>query len=135
MSAGIVYDSLIDDPRMAEYVGDRIYPDYSMETAPSDDLFIVMRWGDQTTLMKDRGPETLTVIANQPREMGSDYTVLNDILDLVKEIVLGLEQAEGRDRRSVTSCSCMGMSGNGYDPGFNTITRSVTFQVLLRVVA
>lgn len=135
--SGAVHSALKNDPFLIQQdVAEHVYTDYSMETAPRDGLFIILRWGSQNVTPGIKtGPETLTVWVHQPREHGSDYTVVRQILRRVQQVLEGLEHVAGADNLSVTSIDYQGDSGNLFDPGFQTITRNSTYRVLLHLVA
>lgn len=135
--SGAVAQALRDDPYLqSQGVAEHVYPDYSMDVAPRDGLFIILRWGSQNvTSGINLGPETLTVWVHQPREHGTDYTKVRQILRRVQQVLEGLEHVAGGDDLSVTSVKFQGDSGNIYDPGFQTITRNSTYSVLLHLVA
>lgn len=137
--SGAVFQALEQDSSLTALLGtgDRIFPDYSMETAPREGLFLILRWGAQNVTLPGggRGPQSLTVWAHQPRENGSDYTRIRTILRRVQEVLEGLGEASGDDGLAVTDIKFQGDSGNLMDPGFQTITRNSTYRVLLHLVA
>lgn len=137
MSSASVFRALADDSdlRFWGIEESTIFPDYSSEEVPRDGAFLVLRWGNEdVTSSVKKGPEILTVWAHLPQEMGSDYGPLRDMLGRVKDVLLSMEHVVGDDGYSVTLVEYFGSSGNLIDPGFRTITRNMTFRVLLRMV-
>ncbi|UVK63821.1 tail terminator [Gordonia phage LilyPad] len=134
MSSGAVYQALSNDATLQSLCGgtDFVFPDYTMEEAPRDRPFIILRWGAQdVTRGIRRGPVDLTIWAHQAREDSSDYTLLTQILYHCKTILEQMDQTPGADGVRVNDVIFQGNSGNLYDPGFQTITKNSSYRVLL----
>lgn len=134
MSSGKIYQSLTDDAELQTLCGgtDFVFPDYTMESAPRDQAFVVLRWGGQDiTRGIRRGPVDLTVWANQAREDSTDFTLLNQILKRVQTVLEAIDDAPGADGIRVLDVSFQGNGGNLYDPGFQTIAKNSLYRVLL----
>lgn len=126
MSSGAVYQAL------SAALGGNVYPDYTMETAPRNGRFVILRWGDQNvTPAVRRGPHTLTVWVHEPAENSTDYTKIVDTLRTVQNTLESITSTPGEDGIRVLDVAFQGDSGNLYDPGFKTITRNSTYRVLL----
>lgn len=135
MSSGAVVNALLNDAQISAKVGDGVYPDYALDTVPRSGMFIILRWGSQYYRREARnGPLFLTVWVHQPEEQGSDYTEINRVLERCRAVLEGMEHVVGPDGVSVTSVSFTGHGGNLVDPGFRTVSRSSSYNVLLRMV-
>lgn len=136
MSSGAIRKALLDDSEIRSYVGDLgVYPDYAADTPPREGMFIILRWGVQNYRREARnGPTMMTLWAHQPKEMGSDTTGLNVLLDRCQEVLEGMEHVVGEDDVRVTNAIFTGKGGVVYDPGFETYARSSGYNVLLHVV-
>ena len=95
--------------------------------------FIVLRWGSQNPLMKNRGPRDLTVWAHYPVEKSDDYSKVDAILLQAEKTLLAIEDEPGGDGFSVTLIeSAGGWSPDLRDEAFKTIVRNAAYNVLSR---
>lgn len=137
MSSAVVYEALTTDPVLIAQGIDRdsVFTDYSSEVVPRQDLFVILRWGNQLYRAATRtGPTVLTVWVHQPVEMGSDYTEINKIHDQIRRVLTDLAPAIGADDVGFVTADFDGLGGNMEDPGFHTITRNAGYRVLLNRV-
>lgn len=137
MSSAAVYQALTADPEL-NALGideDGVFSDYTLESAPRDGRFIIMRWGTQSyRAVAQTGPTNMVLWVHQAEELGSDFTEINKIHHRVREVLVGMEQVLGVDGVKVTSVEFDGLGGNLRDPGFHTITKNAGYRVLLHPV-
>lgn len=95
--------------------------------------FIVLRWESITRAFKRiAGPRDLTVWGHYPIEKSDDFSHIDEILSRTKDVLCDIEDFAGGDGYTVTCVDYFGESGDLKDPGFQTITRNMTFRVLSR---
>lgn len=112
--------------------GDRIWPAQTVDTAPRNGHFLVLRW-EETTVAPGgaSGSQVLTVWAHISKEESSDYTKLDAILKRVRTILTEAIHIEGAD--GVLTCTDFrGFSQDFDDPVFRTITRNAAFRIISR---
>lgn len=133
--SGRIFMALSTDPELASLGVTHVFTDYGAEEIPREGLTMILRWGDENYQRSVRtGPRDLAVWVHSPMENGTDYTVINRVLDRVGIVLGEIVHEVGDDGVSVTSVGKIGASGNMRDPGFNTIFRYTRYQVLLRTV-
>lgn len=141
MSRAAVLHALRNDAMLNDMVPpQQIWTNYSKEGRPeglvSQKVFFILRWGGNSAGLKNiAGPKDLVIWAHLATEVGTDYTLIDDALARAKEVLLAMEDVAGQDGYSVTSVSYNSESDDGKDPGFQTIMRQMTFQVLTRKTA
>lgn len=140
MSRAAVLGALRSDEELSELVvPENILTNYSLEGRPSNlepGAFLILRWEEEATSPSVPSvTRTLTVWAHYPAEKSTDYSKLDYILSLVKDILTGLEHVAGQDAQTVTCVEYNGSSPDLKDDAFNTISRNSTFRVLSRATA
>lgn len=112
---------------------------YAKEGRPSNlapSSFIILRWEEvNINPGVDSVTRTLTVWAHHPAEKSTDYAILDDILNSVKNVLTGMEHVAGLDGYTVTCIEYQGDSADLKDDAFNTISRNSTYKVLSRASA
>ncbi len=130
MSCGAIFDMINDDPEM---VGCDVFSDYTAEDVSRESFTVILRWGAQDFQRSVlTGPRDLDVWVHQPKEIGTDYTAINEILDTIDEIMSRAGGEQGADRVKVTLVDKIGSSRNLEDPGFDTFCRYNSYRVLAR---
>lgn len=138
MSRAVVLGKLRGDTALNTLVPPaNILTNYSKEGRPSNldpGMFMILRWGDQRIDRSvNRGPRDLTIWIHCPREKSEDFTDIDSVLPHLDRILLPLEDEPGGDGYTVTDISpAGGASGDLTDPAFNTIVRTVSYEVLSR---
>lgn len=95
-----------------------------------DHLFIMVRFGGETFSGSiGRGPFTVNVAVHQPLEMGRDLAVVDEAVSRIRTLLPSISQETGVDG-TVTAVDLRGTGGDTFDPGYNTLTRDVIFDVL-----
>lgn len=113
-----------------------VFPNWSMDGSPTRDaLFLILRWEENPIVGIFSGPRILTVWAHCPRNIATDFAVLDLILRRVKTILTSMEHVAGTDGYTVTTIRATGEGGDLTDPAYDTITRNSAFQVLFRQAA
>jgi hypothetical protein len=98
--------------------------DSGAEAAPSESCFLVMRWAEPETASASAGPLVVTLRAHVPRYRTNEHERLDHILDRVRwALSVGA-------RHGPLSIQCREASGEVVDLPSNTISRSVTFEVV-----
>lgn len=136
MSRAAVFDALVGDVELNSIVPSaNVFPNYSRDESPGrGEPFIILRWGPDEVPKFDRGNHTrdCTVWAHLPNELGSDFTLLDTILERVQEILEGLEHAPGSDGYTVTNIKWQGSGSDNQDDGYSTTSRNAIFTMLSR---
>lgn len=134
MSSGAVVKAILSDPGLISKAGgtDFVFPDYALEEAPRNGVFVILRWGGQDVTPGIRkGPVDLTVWVHEPVENSTDYTKIIGVLGDIRIILETMSDDPGPDGVCVRDVAFQGSSGNLYDPGFKTITKNSLYRVLL----
>lgn len=108
-----------------------IWPAQSLDTAPRNSRFLILRWEETTVAFGRTGSEVLTVWAHCPREISTDFAPLDEILNRVTEILISAEHAPGADG----VLTCVGYNGKSpdlNDEGYKTITKNAAYTVVSR---
>jgi hypothetical protein len=93
-------------------------------TAPSESCFLVMRWAEQETASGSAGPHVVTLRAHVPRHRSKEHDHLDHILDRVRwALSVGA-------RNGPLSIQCRDASGEVVDASSDTISKSVTFEIV-----
>jgi hypothetical protein len=89
--------------------------------------FAVIRFGVATRGMATikRGSATIWV-----HDVLGTYTNIDSILDLLHGTLDGVEQVSDEAGNELISCEWDSTSGDLYDPGFRTITKNMTFNLI-----
>ena len=137
MSRAAVLAALRNDTILQGMVAPaNIITNYSKDGRPSNiapGLFLVLRWGGGSKgLQNITGPRDLVVWAHLPEEIGTDYTLIDQALDAAKSVLTQMVDVPGADGYTVTTIDYNAESDDMKDPGFQTIFRQMTFQVLSR---
>lgn len=96
---------------------------------PTEEMFLIVRWEDQTPQFGNRGPQRLTVWAHSKDR---DYSPIDLALGVVKDLLGGATHLAGADGWILTQADWRGDSQDLYDDGFGTITRNSGFDVVSR---
>lgn len=134
--SGLIYSLLKNDTALAGKGVGNVFMTNRMEGLPRDSLSIIVVVGSQSVQGALRtGPVNYTVWVHQPVEWkGTDYTVISQVLQRIKEILHSVEGEVGEDGIRVVECACTGDGGYLEDKGFNTITRNSGYRVQLHMV-
>lgn len=150
MSRDVIWNVITTDTELNALGIDSsaVFPNYANDKRPRDDgPFIILRWENQSYLGAStlggfgsgtgmgRGPRDLTVWAHLPREISSDFTRLDEILDRLDDILSPLEHVDGDDGYTLTCVRATGRGGDSTDDGYSTITRNAGYKVLSRRTA
>lgn len=138
MSRAAFFEALVSDPSL-NLIGiddGTVYHNYSSEERPSDTTpFIILRWGvRQRPRWSDpdlvvNSPENLTLWVHWPRELTSDYTKLNMILDRVDEVSRNISDLPGSDGETLSFVHIGERSGDYLDSGFHTIAKTASYEL------
>lgn len=112
---------------------DRIWPNFALDGAPRTGPFIVLRWGAmQSRFGTEGGRQDLNIWAYQPRQEGTDYALLDQILRRVTALMTATIHYVGTDGSSLVTADFEGFSEDLVDNGYDAITRNARFTVLCR---
>lgn len=140
MSRAAVIDALKGDSVLQNDLGPvDIYANYEIESSNGpnfrDRMFAVLRFGGKEGKVGTHGPTDLDVWVHMPEEMGSDFVTIDNVSNRIIEIITGLEQEDGADGQTLTVAKYMSSGGDFTDPGYKTVTRNSTFQLVFRPTA
>ena len=129
----LIYQALINDAALNELElnESNIFPNFSMKQAPRQTRFLIIRFEEQAIKNRKlgRGPEVVTIWCHQPEEMGTDFSKIRDILLVVKAAVLACRDEQGYGHY-ITDVKFNGMGGDHRDPGYNSFTKNIGFEIL-----
>ena len=130
----IIFDALAHDADLFDDFGideDHVFPNYAIDKTPRDNMFLIIRYEEQdlTNFAIGRGANILTIWAHRPKELGADMTMVRDLLEEVRVILLGLVGQTDSSWR-MTDVRFTGYGGDLSDPGYNTFTKNAAFEVL-----
>lgn len=130
----IIFEALSNDSVLFADYGidlDHVFPNYAVETTPRDNCFIIIRYEEQDLVRPaiGRGPHIVTIWVHNPKELGTDVVILQEVLEEVKAIMVGLS-GESDGKYEITDVRFTGMGGDLSDPGYNTFTKNAGFEVL-----
>ncbi|QGJ91011.1 tail terminator [Gordonia phage Yikes] len=133
-----LYDLLVNDGDLADegFDDESIFPNFTIHnegpiTSPRDKMFITVKYGEQavrSNVMR-RGPEVIQFNVHRPVELGPDYRAIRDVLDIIIAIMAEAESFTFQKYR-ITNTRFMGLGADLRDPGFNTFTKGVGFEIL-----
>lgn len=147
MSRAAVYDALLADSRLVGVppsgLGldqDSIKVNYDSDQRPSDEIFIILGWGDTDIAIRGddtftRGFRNLTVWVHMYVEFSTDLNRLDDILLILDDIFDNMIDIAGADNRIVSLVEKTGKSRDMRDDVYQTLCRSATYRVLSREAA
>ena len=133
MSRSAVFDALSEDSTLngLGITEDTIFPNWSLDQSPSRiDPFVIIRWGAKEVKFGTHGPRSFDIWVHNPIESGNDFGIVDEILNRCIEVLLATEHREGQDGLRVTTIRFTGSGSDFKDPGFNTITRNASFQLI-----
>jgi hypothetical protein len=126
----IVNDSILNDLRISQ---SNVFSNYTKDTTPvRGDPFVILRWEERPMRGNMQGPQILTVWAHWPKEDSTDYSLLDAILQGIINVLKPMEHVDGEDGNIVTSIRFTGWGRDLFDPGFDTITKNIAFEVQFR---
>lgn len=133
MIAG-VHELLAGNPRLVALgvSGQRITELQSTDEKPFDEgVFIVVNFEEQSLIPSlNRGPRVVTMWVHSCDDRSRDYRPIDRILSVIDDVFSSAEHYTGTDGVRITGFRRQGRSGNLRDPGWNTIARTATFDVL-----
>lgn len=133
MIAG-VHELLAGNPRLVALgvSGQRIKESQSTDEKPfSEGVFVVVNFEEQSLIPTlNRGPRVLTVWVHSCDDRSRDYRPIDRILSAIDDVFSSVEHYTGSDGVRITGFRRQGRSGNLRDPGWNTIARTATFDLL-----
>jgi hypothetical protein len=129
-----VHELLAGNPRLVAFgvSSQRIIELQSVDERPfNDGVFIVANFEEQSLIPTlNRGPRVVTLWVHSCDDRSRDYRPIGRILSVVDQIFADVEHYTGSDGVRITGFRRQGRSGNLRDPGWNTIARNATFDVL-----
>lgn len=135
MSRRAVYQALINDSELNDMQIEEgtVFSNYGKDMAPvRNKPFVIIRWQERPMVGVLQGPQVLTIWAHWPREITTDYSLLDAILSRVKTVLTSMEHVDGEDGNIVTSVRFTGEGRDLEDPAYETITKNSGFEVQFR---
>lgn len=105
-----------------------VYGSNSVDT-PTDDKFIIVRWGEHTQAFAQRGPRRVNIWFH---DRDQDYMKIDDAVKVVKGLLDGAVHVVGTDGWVITQADWRGDSQDLIDDGFKTQTRYSGYDVVSR---
>lgn len=141
MSRAAVIDAIVNDATLAGVGFDdtSVVPNYDAEQRPTDEMFIVLRWGtDDIALAGDdstvkMGPRNVDIWVHMYRELSSDFNRIDSVIDRLDQVLSNIIDLPGSDGRTVSQIISKGRSRDLKDDGYQTFCRSASYQVFSRV--
>ncbi|QXO13676.1 tail terminator [Gordonia phage DumpTruck] len=138
----VLHDLLVNDAELADLGFDEstIFPNFAIHNegpinTPRHQMFITVKYGEQvvkSNVMR-RGPEYITFNVHRPAELGSTYGPIRLVLDVIVGIMQSAEGATFGGYK-ITHTRYMGLGADLRDPGFNTFTKGVGYEILAQRV-
>lgn len=132
----IVYQAIVTDPQLQAMglTASHVKQARGLDVRPSDTVFAMIRWYDegQPPFGRVKPPRRMSVYVHVPEEKTNDFTKIDDALDRIEEVLVGLEQVEGAGGHWVTCVRYTGRSEDTKDEGLQTYYRYANFEVLYR---
>lgn len=131
-----VFDLLVGDHQLGTYgiTKQTVFTNYSLDTSPRFSYFIIMRWGSETRNTVLASVRNLEVFAHRSRSAGTDFTVLDSIVQRIQDILALAEHVVGEDGWSLTAANYLGKGQDFYDQGYDSISRSISFDIVSRKI-
>lgn len=107
-----------------------VFPTFAMDgsrmvQAPQDKMFVIIRW--ETTPAGIAAVTTFSVWVHQPKEWGSSFNKIDEVLRRIRQILQAAVHVQGADGRKLTQASFQGYGGDQSDAGYDTITKYAAF--------
>lgn len=122
-----VHQLLSEDPVLQE-LGFEVYGSNAADSV-DEQRFLICNWQPGTIAFGLRGSEGLLVWAH---DKDRDYTAIDAALKRVQEILHEAIHVLGEDGRTLTTARSNGVSDDGYDDGYGTVTKNADFTVVSR---
>lgn len=144
MSRALIESLLSNDTTLAGLGIDEnsVFNQHDIDERPRDDgLFLVIRWEESTIFNQTytgmsngltRAPRMLSLWVHSPREYGTDFEEIDQVIDRIDELFEPIEDEPGTDGFTITCIRNSGRSGDLNDEGFVTVTRNAAYAVLYR---
>lgn len=150
MSRDAIYKALTTDVRLTAlgfHENTSTNPDVDNATVlsnydgvqrPSDVMFMVLGWGVERVEL--RGDDSLFVRTSRPLDIwvhmykgySTDFTRIDDVMNIIKSVMDGLVQAVGDDGYTLTCAEFASRSRDLRDDTYETICRSISYKILSR---
>lgn len=125
-----IYTLIVEnlDLRDAGLAEDAVLVTQAVDT-PTDRPFLIIRWEEVTPSFGRISTQRLSVWVH---DHAQDYTRVNTLLEMVKDILLGAVHVAGEDGWILTQADWRGDSGDLVDLDYGTVMRSTSFDVVAR---
>ena len=141
MSRAVVFSVLSNSTKLQNlgFTSGYILPNYDGYQRPNisinqnNPFFMVLRWGAQRFDPRFyRGPRTLDIWVHMAREISTDYSRIDAVIEIIDPLLTGIIDTPGADGQSVTSIEMMGRSVDLEDPVYQTLCRNASYKIISR---
>lgn len=132
-----VYGLLVGDTTLSALgiTAGTIFPTNTIDDAPRDTAFLVVRWEETTPRWGLSGSPGATDLTLWAHDHGGSYARINAILKRCKEILEPAAHVAGSDNQVLTQADWRGDSADLYDDGYRTLTRNSAWKIISREAA
>lgn len=144
MSRAAVLDAILADSRLITlgFNASNVLSNYDGEQRPLDaNMFIVLRWEVQDVSMSGddgrvtRGVRHFSVWVHMLREWSTDYSHIDQVIEILDNILTNMINVSGRDGMTLTLVEPEGRSRDLRDDGYQTLCRQISYKMLSRLSA
>lgn len=142
MSRAAVYDTILADQRLIDlgFDKDSVLVNYNGDQRPSDTMFIVLSWGNDTEGL--RGDDVffvpiknMTAWVHMYRQFSTDFVRIDSVFNILDNILSNMIEVTGADGVTLSQAIPGLRSRDLRDDAYQTLCRSSSYRILDRVTA
>lgn len=131
----MVLDAILanEDLQGIGFNDDNVKVNYDGDQRPSDKMFMSLLWGQKTVDPRiKRGPTDLTIWVHMYKGFSTDYTRIDDVIEVLDDVLTNIIDTAGADGRTVSQIEEGNKSRDSRDSGYETLCRSASYKVFSR---
>lgn len=140
MSRDAIYQALLAEQRLIDLGFDvtSILPNYDGDQRPTDTMFMVLSWGDETLGLRGNDTEItrtfrpLTIFVHMYRDWSTDFVRIDKVISIIRDILDHMIHRSGGDGYTLTLADFASASRDLRDDTYQTLCRSVSYRILSR---